>query len=453
MRNRFSSTDSDPSPDLSKDNLTILQRMALWCSTHSVRLAGHRLLDIPTPKKAPKLPGPERNRKYLLYMHIPFCRTLCSFCSFHRFKFDEKTARRYFSLLRQELKQTKALGYDFKSVYVGGGTTTILPDELAKTLDLARELFSIEEVSVESDPNVDEDLLEHLEGRVDRISVGLQSTKSTTLNKMERLEKFGLPEAQIAQIRNLVGHFPVVNVDLIFGMPGQTQEDISEDIRLVQQLEVEQITTYPLMRSTNKEASLKKLFGSVEQDETGHLISLYSAVLDSMNGNYSMATSWAYTRSSTYSAIDEYVTDYDEYVGLGSGAFSFIQGALYVSTFSLPEYEQRVLKNGTATERSRQFPRPLERLYRIMVEGFSGGLRRYTGLVDRSSAFLLRLVGAFDSQNRTTRFGKFMFLMMMREFYTGMDRVRDQARSGLTEEDERLDGDVKPTAPSEKEAA
>ena len=71
-------------------------------------------------------PEPQPGHQYLLYAHIPFCKTLCSYCTFHRFLFKEHKAREYFINLRKEMDYVKALGYDFTSMYIGGGTTTIL---------------------------------------------------------------------------------------------------------------------------------------------------------------------------------------------------------------------------------------------------------------------------------------------------------------------------------------
>ena len=89
----------------------------------------------------------------MLYMHVPFCERLCPYCSFNRFPFAEDRARPYFANMRKEMLMLKDLGYDFDSVYIGGGTPTILLDELCDTIDLARETFSIKEVSSETNPN------------------------------------------------------------------------------------------------------------------------------------------------------------------------------------------------------------------------------------------------------------------------------------------------------------
>lgn len=70
-------------------------------------------------------------------MHVPFCERLCPYCSFNRFPYREQRARDYFQALRQEMRMLADQGYDFESVYVGGGTPTVDIDELCETIDLA----------------------------------------------------------------------------------------------------------------------------------------------------------------------------------------------------------------------------------------------------------------------------------------------------------------------------
>ena len=96
---------------------------------------------------------PRENTEYMLYAHVPFCHTFCPYCSFHKYHYEQELAKIYFENLRQEMRQVKAAGFDFGSLYVGGGTTLINEPELEKTLVLAKELFNIKSVSCESDPN------------------------------------------------------------------------------------------------------------------------------------------------------------------------------------------------------------------------------------------------------------------------------------------------------------
>ena len=159
-----------------------------------------------------KFPLPQEGHKYMLYAHIPFCKTLCSYCTFHRFLFKEHKAREYFVNLRKEMEAVRAMGYDFTSMYVGGGTTTVLMDELAKTLELAKKLFpSIKEVSVETDPQIMGDPQIHmLEGLVDRMSIGVQSFDDGILKMTER-DKFGTGQEVFENIAKAQELFPICN--------------------------------------------------------------------------------------------------------------------------------------------------------------------------------------------------------------------------------------------------
>jgi len=114
---------------------------------------------------------------YLLYVHIPFCETLCPYCSFHRYVYEKNIADRYFDALQKELKMYKAFGYDFSGMYIGGGTPTIAIDRLLETIGLAKNIFSIKEISVETNPNhLTDEKMDLLSGAgINRLSVGVQS--------------------------------------------------------------------------------------------------------------------------------------------------------------------------------------------------------------------------------------------------------------------------------------
>ena len=105
------------------------------------------------PWEEDRLPRPRPGKTYMLYAHVPFCISLCPYCSFNRFPFEEGKARKYFLELRDEIRMLSDEGYDFESMYIGGGTPTILADELAETITLAKSLFSIRDVSAETNPN------------------------------------------------------------------------------------------------------------------------------------------------------------------------------------------------------------------------------------------------------------------------------------------------------------
>ena len=137
----------------------------------------------------------------------------------------------YFQNLRKEMQMVKELGYDFSEVYVGGGTTSILPNELCKTLDLAASLFSIKQVSCESDPNhLQRETLNLFKGRVHRLSVGVQSFDDEILRKIGRYEKFGSGREIYEKLEAANGILPILNVDLIFNLGPNASKFIFEKI-------------------------------------------------------------------------------------------------------------------------------------------------------------------------------------------------------------------------------
>ena len=87
-----------------------------------------------------------------LYVHIPFCRTLCPFCCFNRYLFQEDLARRYFVDLKKELELYIGRGFRFSRVYFGGGTPTVLMDELLKFIEHLSAKSNISEISLETTP-------------------------------------------------------------------------------------------------------------------------------------------------------------------------------------------------------------------------------------------------------------------------------------------------------------
>ncbi|TFG60998.1 MAG: hypothetical protein E4H36_11125, partial [Spirochaetales bacterium] len=120
------------------------------------------------------VPVPAEQSRYMLYLHVPFCETLCPYCSFNRIPFDPGLAARYFQSLRTEIAMYKDLGYTFDSLYIGGGTPTILPEELGRTVETVRKYWDIRQASGETNPN---HLTPAITGRlkgvgINRLSVG-----------------------------------------------------------------------------------------------------------------------------------------------------------------------------------------------------------------------------------------------------------------------------------------
>lgn len=392
-------------------------------------------------------PEPQPGHQYLLYAHIPFCKTLCSYCTFHRFLFKEHKAREYFINLRKEMDYVKALGYDFTSMYIGGGTTTILEDELIRTIEHARTLFpGIKEVSCETDPlQIATPTFRNLKGLVDRMSIGVQSFNDDILKMTERFDKFGSGALIYERLQEALELFPTTNVDMIFGFRGQNLEMLQRDMDLLVELNPRQITTYPLMVTSQTRKSVKQTIAAKGIE----LADQYAVIMNTLGNHYRQLTSWTFGRTHD-EGFDEYVVDHDEYLGVGSGAFSFLGSSLYVNTFSLRRYNERIKAGMTGVERRRNFDKHAVLQYRLLLGLFSARLsRKYfreVHGVDLDKALFkemlgLRIAGAIkdnpeDPDNLiVTDAGKFLGLVMMKAFYSGMDNVRAELRKPLRDID------------------
>ena len=419
------------------------------------------------PCKLNTLPSPVPGRGYVLYAHVPFCERLCTYCSFNRFLYKEDRARAYFVDLRAEMRLVADLGYDFASLYVGGGTPTILLDELAQTIDLARELFpGIREVSAETSPNhLGPELVAALDGRVQRLSVGVQSFDDQLLLQMDRFGKYGSGEEVFERVASVAGKFPSFNVDMIFNFPSQTEEVLRRDIELVKRIGANQTTFYPLMASPLRRRELAETVGTIDFDQEARF---YRIIGEALAPEFVPASAWTFSRDA-HLMIDEYIVDYPEYVGIGSGALSFLDGTVFGNTFSLWEYTSLIEHGRMAvTKRGKRYGRIAQMRYRFVTDLFGLRLdkRKFRddfGMpVDLALALeltFMTLVGGIATNTAEeitlTEKGRYLLLVMMRETLAASNDARDKARAELPL-DERmllLEGDESACAATEPSLA
>ena len=409
----------------------IIERFAINYAHNTMQKSLYNGLNIDILDKK-YVKTPRENTEYMLYAHVPFCHTFCPYCSFHKYHYEQELAKIYFENLRQEMRQVKAAGFDFGSLYVGGGTTLINEPELEKTLVLAKELFNIKDVSCESDPNhIQPENLKRFQGLIDRLSVGVQSFDDETLKRVARYEKFGSSEALQEKLKKAIGVLPVMSLDLIFNLPNQTKEQLLNDIKIAKSIAPEQITFYPLMKSPLTRDAIAKSLGVADSDNEREF---YEIICESFS-DYHQSNAWAFGRDSA-NLRDEYVGSHHEYVGVGSGAFSFLNGELVINAFNLLDYGRRVKIGESPVIAKCGFTKKERLKYIFLTELFDGGVNvakydEFNGANIKKELFaelnLLKLVGAiYEEGGRIvpTGFGRYLCLVLMRDFYAGMDKVR-----------------------------
>jgi len=383
-------------------------------------------------------PAPRPGKEYLLYVHIPFCEELCPYCSFNRVPFERDLATRYFAALRHEVRMYRDLGYTFSAVYVGGGTPTVMPVEMAELLEELRRTFPIREVSLETNPNhLRDDVVGLLkEGGVNRLSVGVQSFEDQLLLKMARYHKYGSGVEIRERLERYMGTFDTLNVDMIFNFPTQTREMLERDLAVIKAINADQVTFYPLMVSTATRRELARIFGPISYRQEKLL---YKVILDGLGEDYTPGTAWCFSRKK--SMIDEYIVDHDEYIGVGCGSFGYVEGTVLSDTFSIPEYIGALGEDRLPLKARKRFSERDRIQYDFLMKLFSTSLDVSRAEEKFGGRFLKNLrkevgffsmVGALVRDNgtyRLTRKGLYLWVIMMREFFTGVNNFRDVSRA------------------------
>ena len=274
-----------------------------------------------------------------LYIHVPFCLSICPYCPYSRVTYDPELAGRYIDALVIEIdRRGRRLGRRrVTSLYVGGGTPTLLADRLGDVIEKLHERFEITGPrAIETTP---------ADATLDRVaqvarlgfshvSLGVQSLDVRFLAAMGRNYT---PERAREAIDDLLGAgFGLVNIDLVFAFPGQTREDVLADLTDVMARRPGQITCYPLFTfpytAVGRHLHLRKL----RLPRGRQRRELYYAIHDHLAGHgYRRTSVWSFTRaeSAPYSSVTR-----DTYLGFGPSAASYTGHDFCFNTFSVPEY-------------------------------------------------------------------------------------------------------------------
>jgi coproporphyrinogen III oxidase-like Fe-S oxidoreductase len=367
-----------------------------------------------------------------LYVHIPFCRSLCPFCCFNRYLFDEGLAHRYFKDLKQELEMYRARGFSFSDVYFGGGTPTVLMDELGGFIGHLRQQFKINQISLETTPRelTPQNIRLLKDYGIHRLSIGVQSFDEQVLKTMGRVNG---PAMEVKKrLLQAQGKFDTLNVDFVFNFPGQTVEQFADDVAAFKDLGIDQATFYPLMASPHKKDAMERRYNRVDNSREQQF---YDVILSQLyHGGYKASTAWCFSRGEHL--IDEYIIESDDYVGIGSGSVSIVNGNFYVNSFALDNYHELVTTDKLPIVGWRKLSDRETLRYYLLTKLF--GLQvdkrafrqRFGGEMERKlwlELAFLKAGGIVTGKDvlQVTEKGMYPVSVMMREFFAALNTLRE----------------------------
>jgi oxygen-independent coproporphyrinogen-3 oxidase len=272
-----------------------------------------------------------------IYIHIPFCIKKCIYCDFFSVPYDESTACAYSRALCKELFLKKHLAGKLKSVYIGGGTPSLLPDECFREifsyLKDNYELSSGAELTVEANPGtISESKIYLLLGLgVNRLSMGVQSFNNEELRVLGRIHTSEEALRSIA----LIGKAGLRNfsIDLIYGIPSQSFNSWCESLSMAAGCSPAHISAYEL--TPEKGTILFDLISNPSLNSVGNLkmppedsiLDMYHYTLDCMaNNGYEHYEISNFARPEFRCIHNLNYWNRGEYIGAGAGAHSFING-------------------------------------------------------------------------------------------------------------------------------
>ena len=309
-----------------------------------------------------------------LYIHIPFCKRKCLYCSFVISIGQEKRINDYLAALHVEAEFYKNL--ELGTIYIGGGTPTLIDCEQIKMLvNIIRKNFKINngaEFTIEANPEgLDEKkamLLRDL--GFNRVSLGVQSLNNRYLKFLGRCHD---RNAAIEAFRNLRrAKFPNINVDLMYSFPSQTKEEIKKDVCAITSLGSEHLSLYSLTIEPNSRFYAQKL----SLGDSQYLRDQYKFICELITRagfkQYEISNFSLDDKESQHNLI---YWSGGNYIGLGVGAHSHIDGERFWNVPRTNIYISRLKENIKPIENREKL-----NLKKYFMERFLVGLRMNQGV-------------------------------------------------------------------------
>ncbi|MBO7398067.1 MAG: radical SAM protein [Clostridia bacterium] len=299
-----------------------------------------------------------------LYIHIPFCKSLCNFCPYCKTVYTKELCDRYIDALLCEIRLVGGMHEGKKettSLYFGGGTPALAADRLKEVIDAVREHFVITEgIGVELHPdNVTPQVLRTLkDAGVTKISIGIQSFRE----KYRRI--LGRTDVDAAAIKKALAEVPfeTVSMDFIFALPGQTFDDLKSDIDTAFGNGANHIAIYPFIDFTFTSSSVKAM-PKKEKRLLLDAITRYCA-----EQGYTRSSIWTFSneREARYSSMTR-----ENFLGFGCSATTLLKDTFKINTFSVEEYCGRLDRGELPTSLTLRFTLRQRMVYYLFWTAYS----------------------------------------------------------------------------------
>lgn len=296
-----------------------------------------------------------------LYIHIPFCRKICSFCPYCKELYQSETCEKYIDYL---IKEINMVGYKKKvvtSLYFGGGTPTLALYRLKEIIDTVNKYFIIQEgIGIELHPeDVTKENLDLLKSiGITKISIGIQSFQDKFLQILRRTK---IDYEKMFEVINQV-FFETVSMDFIFALPNQKIEDLISDIETAFSRGANHIAVYPFIDFSFTNSKVL----SMSKNEKRKLLDEITLYCESKG--YERGSIWTFSKNkaSKYSSMTR-----DNFLGFGCSATTLLKNQFKINTFSIEEYQNRINQKSLPTSLTIRFTKRQRMIYYLFWTAYT----------------------------------------------------------------------------------
>lgn len=311
------------------------------------------------------------------YVHIPFCTQICYYCDFSKVFIKNQPVDDYLQALIREFES-----YDIeqlRTLYIGGGTPTSITaqqlDYLLTNLIKHLDLSVLEEFTIEANPgDLTDDKIEVLKkSAVNRVSLGVQTFNDKQLKRIGRSHNE-------SQIYSTIDHlktagFDNISIDLIYALPGQTMEDVKENVAKAIALDIPHLSLYSLILEHHTVFMNKMRRGKLNLPQEDLEVEMFEYIIAELEANgfehYEISN---FTKPGFESRHNLMYWDNVEYYGVGAGASGYLNGVRYRNRGPIQHYLKAV------SEGNARLSEEVLTKYEMMEEELFLGLRKKSGV-------------------------------------------------------------------------
>ena len=294
------------------------------------------------------------NKELGIYIHIPFCQHKCDYCDFISFSNKQNMVKSYVEAVKKEINsyfQNKDFldSYNITTIYIGGGTPSFIDSqyivEIMELLEMKlirnQTKFEDMEITIEVNPGTvnQKKLEDYKRAKINRLSIGLQSTNNSILKEIGRIHSFE-QFLETYRLANQVG-FDNINVDLMIGLPNQRIEDVKESLNEIINLKPAptHISVYSLIIEEGTVIAQKIGNHQLQEMDEDLERNMYWYVKDTLELNgYKHYEISNFAKEGKESKHNLNCWLQKEYIGIGLGAHSYINGIRYANCETIEEY-------------------------------------------------------------------------------------------------------------------